>query len=666
LSKEYTNSKEVCAEIINLEAILNLPKGTEHFITDIHGEYEAFTHVLKNGSGTIKRKIEDLFSEELSEQEKKQLATIIYYPEEKLSLIEKSLSGKNELSVEAFVNTNEIIDFYRKTIYRLIELCRYVSSKYTRKDVRKLISKEFRHIVEELLHEEEDSEHKKYYVESIVDNIIKIGIAKDFISEISNLIQKLVVARLHVVGDIYDRGARPDIVMDKLIEHHSLDIQWGNHDILWMGAASGQEVCISNVLRISARYMNLDIIEDVYGINLLPLYSFAMEVYKDDPCKDFKPKVLEGEISDYEKDLIAKIHKAISIIQFKLEGEVINRRPEFEMNDRLLLEKIDFDNYTIKINDTEYKLNDTNFPTIDRNNPYKLSDEEKVVIEKITSSFKRSEKLQKHIKFLFDKGSIYLKYNSNLLLHGCVPLNDDGSFMSMKIRNESIMNNHKECLEEFQEYAGRKLMDKMEDIIRNGFFIEEDCEEKLYGMDMMWYMWTGKASSLFGKNSMTTFERYFIDDKASHKEVKNPYFELREDEKICKDIFDEFDLNFEESHIINGHVPVKSKKGESPVKANGRILAIDGGFSKAYQNSTGIAGYTLIYNSRSIHIVAHEPFTSIEEAIENESDIVSTTVLLRNEGKRKMIRDTDEGEVIKNKIDDLKKLLEAYRKGIIR
>lgn len=638
LSDSYPSISEASAEVIDLEATLNLPKGTEHFVTDLHGEYEPFVHVLKNGSGVIKRKIDELFSDRLSEKEKKMLATLVYYPEQKLDLIIEQESDMEE--------------FYRLNIYRLVELCRYAASKYKKVKVRKLLPDDFKYIIEELLHEDAKSEHKEKYFKSIIETIIEIDRAKEFIIDICTVIQKLVVDRLHVIGDIYDRGPRPDIIVDKLMEHHSVDIQWGNHDILWMGAAAGEKTCIANALRISARYANLDILEDIYGINLLPLATFSMDTYENDPCDKFMPKISDQNFTTREKTLMAKMHKAISIIQFKLEGEVINRRPEFEMENRLLLSKIDYDKGNIEIRGKSYELNDTNFPTIDKYDPYKLTEEEEMVVDRLVTSFRGSEKLQKHISFLFSKGSIYLNANSNLLIHGCVPLNDDGSFMAMNVKGK--------------DYSGKELMEKMESTIREGFFMQKKCANKQYGMDMMWYMWTGKCSSLFGKDDMTTFERYFIDDKETHKEKKNPYYKLREDEEVCKHIFEEFGLDYEESHIINGHVPVESKKGESPIKANGKILVIDGGFSRAYQKKTGIAGYTLIYNSRTLQLVSHEPFSSAEEAIKNESDILSTTVVVEHKASRKMVRDTDDGKIIQEKIDDLKLLLLAYKKGLIK
>nr|WP_294574393.1 fructose-1,6-bisphosphatase [uncultured Romboutsia sp.] len=636
LSKQYPSISKASTEIINLEAILNLPKGTEHFISDIHGEYEQFVHILKNGSGVIKRKIEELFSNSIRDSEKKTLATLVYYPEQKLELIEKE--------------EDNIDDFYRIYIYRLVELCKYASSKYTKSKVRKLLPEDFKYIIEELLNENVEQVHKQNYYKSIVETIISIDRAKEFIIAISKVIQKLVVDRLHIVGDIYDRGPRPDIVIDTLMDYHSVDVQWGNHDILWMGAASGEKTCIANALRISARYSNLDIIEDIYGINILPLATFSLETYKDDPCTCFMPK--GEEISTKQKSLVAKMHKAISIIQFKLEGEIINRRPEFEMNHRLLLNKINYDEGTINIKGKDYRLKDNNFPTIDKNNPYKLTKEEEIVIEKLVSSFKNSEKLQKHVSFLFSKGSIYLVSNGNLLIHGCVPLNEDKSFMKMKLQGK--------------EYRGRELMDKMETLSREGYFFKDKTKQKQYGMDIMWYLWTGQCSSLFGKDDMTTFERYFIEDKETHKENKNPYFTLREDEDICNKIFDEFGLDINESHIINGHVPVESKNGESPIKSNGRVIAIDGGFSRAYQKKTGIAGYTLIYNSQNLQLISHEPFTSTEEAIVNESDILSTTMLVEHKLSRKTVKDTDAGKKLLDEVKDLKLLLMAYKKGIIK
>lgn len=641
LSNQYPTIAAACTEIINLQAILNLPKGTEHFLTDIHGEYEPFIHVLKNASGVIKRKISDIFGNSLRQSDIKSLATLIYYPEQKLELMLK--------------NEQNINDWYKITLYRLIEICRYVSSKYTRSKVRKALPKDFSYIIEELLHEQPDRLDKEEYYNEIIKTIIKIGRADEFIVAISKLIQRLVVDRLHIVGDIFDRGPGADIIMDTLMDYHSVDIQWGNHDILWMGAAAGSDACIATVLRICARYANLDTIEDGYGINLLPLATFAIEFYKGDPCSGFMPKIESSKVySEKDIKLIAQMHKAISIIQFKLEGEVIKRRPHFNMEDRLLLEKIDFTNGTINLDGETYKLSDTSFPTIDPKNPYSLTKEERELIERLRSSFLNSEKLQKHVSFLFAKGSMYLKYNSNLLYHGCIPLNEDGSLKAVKIGGSG------------REYTGKALLDRFEILTREGYFYKNNPEAKLYGMDVTWYLWTGPDSPLFGKNKMTTFERYFIDEEKTHVEKKNPYFKYRDSEKVCSLILEEFELSSETSHIINGHIPVKSKKGESPIKANGKLLVIDGGFSRAYQGQTGIAGYTLIYNSYGLLLVSHEPFESTQKAIVEEKDILSTTVVLEQDVERKRVGDTDIGIELKLQIKDLEMLLDAYRKGIVK
>ncbi|MDY5479050.1 MAG: fructose-1,6-bisphosphatase [Peptostreptococcus porci] len=637
LANQYPTISKASSEIINLESILNLPKGTEHFLSDIHGEYEPFVHVLKNGSGVIRRKIDELFTNTMRDSEKKALATLVYYPKDKMELVKK-----NEKNME---------DFYRISIYRLVELCKYCSSKYTRSKVRKLLPEDYSYVIEELLHEHRKSEHKEEYYVSLVETIINLGQAEDFIISISTAIQRLVVDRLHIVGDIYDRGPRPDVIVDWLMNHHCVDIQWGNHDILWMGAAAGEKTCIANALRISSRYANLDIIEDVYGINLLPLATFAMKIYGNDPCTEFMPKIDSEEFNINEMPLTAKMHKAISIIQFKLEGEIISNHPEYEMEHRLLLDKIDYKKGLITIKGKQYTLKDSNFPTIDPKKPYELTSEEAEIMEKLVKSFRGSEKLQKHINFMFSKGSIYLKYNGNLLIHGGVPLNEDGSFMGMKLKG--VM------------YRGKALLDKMESLVREAYF-ENDVEKRKYGVDLFWYLWTGKCSSLFGKDDMTTFERYFIEDKESHIENKNPYFNLREDMEVLKRIFDEFDMDFDEDHIINGHVPVKYKKGEKPVKANGKVFVIDGGFSRAYQSKTGMAGYTLIYNSRTLQLVAHEPFTSKEDAVENERDIISSSVLVEHKMERRMIKDTNDGEQLAEKVEDLKKLLAAYKIGLIK
>ncbi|WP_139904767.1 fructose-1,6-bisphosphatase [Clostridium thermarum] len=639
LSKQYPNIAAASTEIINLQAILNLPKGTEHFISDVHGEHESFSHVLRNASGVIKRKIDDVFGNSLRESEKKSLATIIYYPEQKLEYILKE--------------EKDIEDWYKITLYRLIQICKVVSSKYTRSKVRKALPKDFGYIIEELIHEDSDVANKQHYYNNIIETIIKLDRSNAFIISISKLIQRLAIDRLHVIGDIYDRGPGADIILDTLMDYHSLDIQWGNHDIVWMGAAAGSEACICNAIRFSARYANLHIIEESYGINLLPLATFAMEYYDDDPCTNFMPKSIAAkELPEKESRLIAMMHKAITIIQFKLEGQIIKRHPEYDMDSRLLLDKIDYERGTICLNQREYALNDRHFPTIDPANPYELTVEEKKLIDKLKSSFISSIKLQEHARFLFSKGSMYTVYNSNLLFHGCIPMDEGGNFKKIKIGGRA--------------YSGKIFFDEAEILVRSGYFNNCVSEEKQDGMDFAWYLWCGPDSPLFGKKKMATFERYFIDDEETHIEEKNQYFYLKDDEEICNRILREFGLNPDNSHIINGHVPVKVRKGESPIKANGKLLDIDGGFSRAYQPETGIAGYTLIYNSYGLILASHEPFESTIKAIEEEKDILSTNVILEQVFVRKTVGDTDIGAELRNQIKDLTMLLTAYRNGLIK
>ncbi|EAD2625966.1 fructose-1,6-bisphosphatase [Listeria monocytogenes] len=638
LAKEYPTIAKTATEIINLEAIMNLPKGTEHFLSDVHGEYSAFEQVLRNGSGVVKRKIRDIFGAELDDAEINSLSTLIYYPEEKMDLIASE--------------TEDLHAWYRTTLFRLIELCQYVASKYTRSKVRKAMPEDFAYILEELLHENYNEDDKKLYYEEILQHIISLGRAEEFISALSRLIQQLVVDHLHIVGDVYDRGPYPDKIMDTLMNYHSLDFQWGNHDILWMGAASGSRVCAANVIRISARYLNLDILEDSYGISLRPLALFADEVYKDDPCKYFQPKNEDNtDYSNAEITQIARMHKAISIIQFKLEGEIINHRKEFNMEHRLLLQFIDYKKGTIQLKGKTYQLLDTHFPTIDPENPYTLTDGEKDLIEKITASFKNCRRLQKHVQFLYSKGSMFLTYNGNLLYHGCIPLHEDGTFMEMKLRGE--------------KYAGRALLEQFEILTREAYVRPPGTKEKKYACDIVWYLWTGAISSLFGKSEMTTFERYFVAEKETHKEEKNPYYKLRNDEFICKQILEEFGLDGECGHIINGHTPVKEGKGESPIKASGKMLVIDGGFAKAYHKETSLAGYTLLFNSYGLQLVSHQPFTTKEDAIKNETDILSTRQVIEMEINRKRVRDTDIGAKLSEQAEDLKVLLDAYRNGLL-
>ncbi|MBC1492484.1 fructose-1,6-bisphosphatase [Listeria booriae] len=638
LSRNYPTIASTATEIINLEAILNLPKGTEHFLSDLHGEYEAFEQVIRNGSGVVKRKIHDLFGDRLTDAEINGLATLIYYPEQKMDIV---------------LETEENLDFwYRNTLFQLIELAVHVSSKYTRSKVRKAMPADFEYILQELLHENHHLMDKSLYYQEIITSIITLDRAAEFIGALARLIQRLVVDHLHIVGDVYDRGPYPDKIMDTLMAYHSLDFQWGNHDMLWMGAASGSRVCLANVLRISSRYLNLDIIEDSYGISIRPLALFAEAHYGDDPCTAFLPQQYEqAPQSTTEINQIARMHKAIAVIQFKLEGEIIARHPEFEMEHRLLLDMIDYKAGTVTIKGKTYPLKDAHFPTINPANPYELTIDEKELIDKLTASFKNCEKLQRHVSFLYSKGSMVLTYNNNLLYHGCIPLNEDGSFMEMTLKGE--------------KYGGRALLNQFEQIAREGYFRPSGTLEKKYALDIVWYLWTGAASSLFGKSEMTTFERYFVADKETHVEQKNAYYRLRNEEETCQKILAEFDLD-SSGHIINGHTPVKEGKGESPIKANGKMLVIDGGFSPAYQKTTGLAGYTLLYNSFGLQLVSHQPFTSTEDAITQETDILSTRQVIETETERKLVRDTDIGKELLQQVDELKCLLSAYRQGLIK
>ena len=638
LQQKYKNISEAAAEIINLQAILNLPKSTEHFLSDVHGEYESFTHILKNASGVIKNKIDDVFGTTIPERERKALATLIYYPEEKLNIIKKQVDNLDE--------------WYTITLYRLVEICKVVSSKYTRSKVRKALPKGFDYIIDELLHVQDNELNKDLYYHEIIKTIIYTGRSDAFITALSNLIQRLAIDRLHIIGDIFDRGPGADIIMDTLMAHHSVDIQWGNHDISWMGAAAGSTACMANVLRVSARYDNLDTLEDGYGINIRPLAIFAMKEYANDDCTKFMPFSIDiKEYSKSDEKIIAKMHKAITIIQLKLEGQVIKRNPQFEMNDRLLLECIDYEKWTLTYKGKEYPLTDTNFPTIDPKNPYKLTKEEQSLVERLKIAFLHSEKLQRHVQFLFSKGSVYNKYNSNLMFHGCIPMTKDAEFAEVNIFGTKL--------------KGKALLDCAERYARLGYFAKPGTEEKQMGEDFMWYLWCGPNSPLFAKDKAATFERYFTDDEPIKKEIKNPYYKNVEKEEVCIKILEEFGLNPATSHIINGHVPVAIKKGESPIKANGRLLIIDGGLSKAYQPKTGIAGYTLIYNSHGLLLVSHEPFESRIKAIEEEIDIHSTSIVLEKV-ERKMVSDTDIGANIKEQIADLELLLYAYRRGIIK
>lgn len=641
LSHSFPTIADASTEIINLEAILNLPKGTEHFLTDLHGEYEAFQHVLKNASGAVKRKVNEIFGHTLRESEKKELCTLIYYPEEKLQLIKEK--------------EKDLDDWYLITLNQLVKVCQNVSSKYTRSKVRKALPKDFSYIIQELLHESTIDPNKHAYINVIISTIISTKRSDDFIIAMCNLIQRLTIDSLHIVGDIYDRGPGAHIIMDTLCDYHNFDIQWGNHDLLWMGAASGNDACMANVIRMSMRYANLATLEDGYGINLLPLATFAMDVYGDDPCSIFEPKMnfADGRYNEKTLRLITQMHKAITIIQLKLEAAIIDRRPDLGMNNRKLLHLIDFQRGVFVYEGKEYSLRDTNFPTVDPANPYKLTEEEHDLMEKIHASFMNSEKLKKHMRCLFTYGGMYLVCNSNLLYHASVPLNADGSFKHVTINGK--------------EYWGEKLLKKVDQLVRTAYFGEEGSEEKAFALDYMWYMWCGPDAPSFDKDKMATFERYFVADKLLHKETKGHYYTLRNEVEVCNNILKEFGVEpGPHAHIINGHVPVKTIKGEQPIKAEGKLLVIDGGFSKAYQPETGIAGYTLVYHSHGLQLVQHEPFQSRQKAIEEGQDIKSTTFLVEFNSQRMMVKDTDKGIELRTQIEDLKKLLVAYRTGLIK
>lgn len=635
LAGQYPSIASAATEIINLQAILNLPKGTEHFLTDIHGEYEQFSHVLRNGSGSVRRKIDEEFGNTLSSRDKRALATLIYYPEEKLDIVRKE-----EENIE---------DWYKITLHRLVQITKRVCSKYTRSKVRKALPKDFAYVIEELITEKEEVQDKEAYYNEIIHTIIRIGRAPQFIAALSHLIQRMVIDHLHILGDIYDRGPGPHIIMDTLGEYHSVDIQWGNHDMVWMGAASGHLACIATVIRNAARYGNLDTLEDGYGINLIPLATFAMETYQNVDCSAFTIK-FNTNYNTKDLSLDQKMHKAIAILQFKLEGQVIMRHPEFGMEERLLLDKIDFTRKTVKIGNTVYPMNDTDFPTVDPENPYALTAGEERVMERLQQAFLHCEKLQRHVRFLFSHGGLYKIYNSNLLYHGCVPLNPDGSFAGVNVLGKI--------------YSGRALYDVLENCARAGYY-GTGGKEKRDGQDIMWYIWAGPGSPVYGRDKMATFERYFISDERTHVEVKNSYYNFLEDEKVIARILHEFGLEAENAHIVNGHVPVEQKNGESPLKCGGKLLIIDGGFSKAFRGRTGIAGYTLVCNSRGMRLVSHEQFESREAAILKESDIFSDSLDVEVFSVRKRVADTDNGEQIRENIADLERLLKAYREGSI-
>lgn len=641
LADKYPNIQSASTELINLQAILNLPKGTEHFISDLHGEYETFKHILNNASGAIRQKIDYLYSDILCDADRAELSTLIYYPKKKLNIIS-----------EKGVNTE---DWYRITLNRLIGVCKFVSSKYTRSKVRKALPNDFAYIIDELLHNEYNDENKANYYKDIINTIIEIDRADAFIIALCDTIKRLIVDHLHVVGDIFDRGQRADRIMDSITKHHSIDLQWGNHDIVWMGAAAGSEACICVVLNNSITYNNLKILEEGYGINLRNLALFATEVYKDCDVTCFLPKGLCKDEDPKSKAniLSARMHKAVAVLTFKLESQVIMRNPNFDMKDRLLLDKIDYEKKTVKINNRNYPMKDVDFPTVDPKDPFKLSDEEVALVNQLKSAFRHSEKLQRHVRFLFENGNIYKCYNSNLLFHGCIPMNENGSL--------------KEFLtSDGQRLSGKEFLDYAEVIARNGYYSKSQSEERHHGEDFLWFLWCGKNSPLFAKDKMATFERLLVDAPETWIETKNKYYEYSKNEDICKSILKSFGLNENFSHIINGHMPVRYKDGEKAIRANGRLIIIDGGFCKAYQSTTGIAGYTLIYNSYGLMLCAHEPFEGTKKALENNTDITSTPVVTDRVKNRILVKETDNGKRIAQMIEDLKMLLSAYRRGLIK
>lgn len=640
LSQNFGNVSAAATEIINLEAILNLPKGTEHFVADIHGEFEAFSHILRNASGNIRRKVTEIFAHALSEEDIKQLCTLIYYPGRKLANIHAS--------------NDDLDNFYHITLHRLVKVLQDVSSKYTRSKVRKSLPPEFAYIIEELLHETPSTENKQHYYNRIVETIISTGQADHFIKAICRVIQRLSIDQLHILGDIYDRGPGAHLILDTLEHYRDFDIQWGNHDALWMGAAAGNEACIASVIRICLRYDNMATLEDGYGINLVPLVTFAMEAYADDPCTLFEPKVgsADSSLSIKSRKLTAKMQKAMAIIQFKLEAAMIRRHPEWKMDDRILLEAIDYDKGTVKIDGKDYELLDKYFPTVDPQDPTRLTEDETELMEKLVHSFSVSDKLKKHIDLFFSHGCMYTICNSNLLFHASVPLNEDGTLKEVTIGGATL--------------KGKELLHHVGQIMRSAFNPETPQDKRREAIDLYLYLWSGPDSPLFDKHKMATFERYFLTDKEPRHEEKGWYYHLRTNEDVCNRILDNFGVTGPHRHIINGHVPVKVTKGESPIKANGKLMVIDGGFSKAYHDTTGIAGYTLVYHSRGFQLVQHEPFTSAEEAVLNCSDIADTTYIVEMNSNGLRVRDTDKGIELQSQIDELKELLHAYRQGMVK
>lgn len=639
-ARDYPSIEEACTEIINLQAILKLPKPTEHFLSDLHGEYEAFTHILNNASGIIKEKVDRVLGDAVSAEERAEFATLIYYPVQKLEQLKP--------------RQPDLDAWYRQTLFRMIDVCRVVASKYTRSFVRKRMPPNYAYILDELLHAHFEDHDKEFYYGQILSSIIGVGRADDFIEALAGLIKTLSVYKLHIVGDLFDRGPRPDLILEQLMAHHSVDFQWGNHDVVWMGAAAASPICVATVLKTTLAYNNLEAVEDGYGINLRPLALFAENAYRDCDVHRFYPHTDESRGPYHRSELtrVARMHKAITVIMLKLECEVIDREPDFELGDRDFLRRIDFSDETVEVEGKRYPMLDTDLPTVDAADPARLTREEREVVELLCRSFAESERLQRHVQFLYAKGGIYHIENGNLLFHGAVPLTESGSF----------------ALETFEckSYAGRELMDYCDRRARRGYFAAEGSEERLRGGDFLWYLWCGKLSPLFGRSKMTTFERLFIQNRETWEEKKDPYYRYINDTRMDRYILEEFGLDQTHSHIINGHVPVRAVEGETPLKAGGRLIVIDGGFCRAYHERTGIAGYTLVYNSRGMSLRVHEPFESTEKAIAQNRDIVSSVDVFETNEKRMLVTDTDEGRRLEAKIEDLKRLVTAYKSGLLK
>ena len=632
LSREYPNIRAAASDIINLQAICGLPKGTEYFFSDLHGEHEAFIYLLRSSSGIIREKIRETFGYIISEEDEVRLANLIYYPEKMINQIKQA---------------NEYTEDWQKTaVYRLVQICREVSSKYTRSKVRKKMPKEFSGVIDELLYVDNTDDNKTEYYSELINTLIDVRVADSFIVVICSLIRSLTIDNLHILGDIFDRGPRPDIILEELMHFHDVDIQWGNHDISWMGAATGNRACICNVLRMALGYNGFDVLEDGYGINLRPLSMFAERVYRDDPCTCFLPQILDKNIYDaVDPKLAAKMHKAIAVLQYKEEGQIIKRHPEYGMEERILLSAIRYDRGTVTIDGKEDPMRDMNFPTVDPADPLRLTDEEEELLHTLELSFRHNARLHEHVRFLYSNGSMYKCCNSNLLYHGCIPMTENREFDGLMVGGKM--------------YRGKELMDFIDTQVKNAYFLPEDAPEKEACRDFMWYLWNGAKSPVFGKDKNRSFEHYFIEDPEVMRETMNPYYQLSEEEETCDMILKEFGLPTKGSHIINGHMPVKIKSGETPIRAGGKLFIIDGGLSKAYQERTGIAGYTLIFNSHHLALAEHKPF-------DPERERTPKVYIVEKMQKRITVADTDEGKELAGRIEDLKELLKAYRSGLLK